>query len=139
MGRATDIRESRAPPLSSAPLAASLELKPGMKGSVIALPEGFKPNLGLPDEFISTETKALDFVVAFCRDAEAVRTHGPTAAKMIRADGVLWLCYPEHGGLDTDLDRDRGWDDILAMGFDAARQVAIDGTWSALRFRRGPA
>ena len=36
----------------------------------------------------------------------------------------------------TDLTRDRGWEPMAAHDLLAVTQVAVDETWSALRFRR---
>jgi len=42
-------------------------------------------------------------------------------------------------GTPTDISRDVGWEILRGAGFDPVSQVAIDDTWSALRFRRDPA
>ena len=53
---------------------------------------------------------------------------------------VLWVAYPKKtSALASDLDRDHGWEPMTAAGFDPVSQVAIDDTWSALRWKRDPA
>jgi len=52
-----------------------------------------------------------------------------------REDRLAWIAYPKAGKLGTDLNRD-----ILARlarerGIQPVRQIAINETWSALRFR----
>ncbi len=52
-----------------------------------------------------------------------------------REDRLAWIAYPKAGKLGTDLNRD-----ILAglaqeRGIRPVRQIAINETWSALRFR----
>ncbi|GAB4459307.1 MAG: hypothetical protein OHK0037_04430 [Elainellaceae cyanobacterium] len=37
--------------------------------------------------------------------------------------------------MKTDLTRDIGWDVVTKAGLKGVAQVAIDETWSALRFR----
>lgn len=39
------------------------------------------------------------------------------------------------GQLDTDLNRDILWRHMLKKGVQGVSQVAIDATWSAMRFR----
>jgi hypothetical protein len=56
-----------------------------------------------------------------------------TAAAL--ADRVAWVGYPKGGKLGTDLNRDRLAEALAAHGIQPVRQVSIDDTWSALRFR----
>lgn len=48
---------------------------------------------------------------------------------------MAWLAYPKARQLGTDLNRDILHGYMLAVGLDAVTQVAIDGTWSAMRFK----
>ena len=50
---------------------------------------------------------------------------------------VLWIAYPKAGKLDTDLNRDVLWKLLDGNGIRPVRQIAIDDTWSAMRFRPG--
>jgi hypothetical protein len=52
-------------------------------------------------------------------------------------DALAWLAYPKAGQLDTDLNRDSLWELLGARGIRPVRQIAIDDTWTALRFRPG--
>jgi len=55
-----------------------------------------------------------------------------------RADRIAWLGYPKAGKLGTDLNRDRLVEAVAGRGVQPVRQVSIDDTWSALRFRPAP-
>lgn len=37
--------------------------------------------------------------------------------------------------MKTDISRDAGWDAVHAAGWEGVAMVAIDDTWSAMRFR----
>jgi hypothetical protein len=52
-----------------------------------------------------------------------------------RADRLPWIGYPKGGQLGTDLNRDRLAAALALRGVQPVRQVSIDDTWSALRFR----
>jgi hypothetical protein len=52
-----------------------------------------------------------------------------------RADRLAWIGYPKGGKLGTDLNRDRLAQALAALVVQSVRQVSIDDTWSALRFR----
>ena len=54
--------------------------------------------------------------------------------------GVLWLAYPKKGSKTrTDITRDEGWEVLAERGWLPVSIVAVDETWSALRFKHDPA
>jgi hypothetical protein len=55
-----------------------------------------------------------------------------------RADRLAWIGYPKGGKLGTDLNRDLLVKVVYGLGVQPVRQVSIDETWSALRFRPAP-
>jgi hypothetical protein len=116
-------------------LAAKLQLKPGQAVHVAGLPGGVE--LGLGDRAVSGAGEA-DALIVFCGDSDAFERVREQVAEAARADRVVWVAYPKAGGLGTDLNRDS----LAALvkqsgGVRPVRQVAIDDTWSALRFRPG--
>jgi hypothetical protein len=119
------------PTPSQKPLAARMHLKRGMIAAVLGAPKGFE----LGAETTSSVGKA-DAILVFAADRAALRKALPKL-KGVADDVPLWIAYPKTtSGVKTDLTRDRGWDDIERAGLHAVTQVAIDDTWSALRFRR---
>jgi len=49
---------------------------------------------------------------------------------------LLWIAYPKQSsGIKTDVNRDILWQLSLQTGLRPVTQIAIDETWSALRFR----
>jgi hypothetical protein len=109
-------------------------LKPGMSARVTGLPEALVPAFaGVP----VTGAGPVDWLVGFVADAAGIRAFAAGPLKDYRGGGHLWLCYPKKGGaIRTDITRDRGWEPLHAAGFLPVTQVAVDATWSALRFRR---
>jgi hypothetical protein len=92
------------------------------------------PGLVLPGVPAAAAAGDADVVVAFV----ARRDDLPSAEQAIaaaRADRLAWISYPKGGQLGTDLNRDRLAAALSAHGVQPVRQVSIDGTWSALRFR----
>lgn len=120
-------------------LAKKLGLKPGQHAVVLNAPEGYRERLGaLPDEVELAERLegAADFVQVFVRDRAAVERDVPAALAAVKPGGLLWLTYPKQSSkVKTDITRDRGWDVVYAAGWRPVTQIAIDETWSALRFR----
>lgn len=113
-------------------LAKRLNLKPGMKLRVFA-----KPHDVDLDDLHTTSSKSADAILLFVRDlAELDEMAGPVVELALR-DGLAWIAYPKAGQLGTDLNRDILWKHLLASGVQGVRQIALDETWSALRFRPG--
>lgn len=78
-----------------------------------------------------------EFMLIFVELVSEIETMAPRALHNLANDGILWFAYPKKTAKDhsSDIDRDHGWEVLIDRGFDKVRQVAIDNTWSALRFR----
>ena len=136
-------RQSRAPHLAwglprlagqphaeSVDVSSKLQLKPGQSVAVLNPP----PGLILPEVAVVASAADADAVIAFVvrQDDLGLAEQAVAAA---RADRVAWIGYPKGGQLGTDLNRDRLVAALAGHGVQPVRQVSIDGTWSALRFR----
>ena len=114
-------------------LEQKLQIKSEMRGGVHGCP--LDVELSFPS-LENLRVENLDFVIVFVGSAADIRKLAQPAVKSLREDGMLWLCYPKlTGTINTDISRDRGWEPVNDLGFAGVRQIAIDSTWSALRFR----
>ena len=109
-------------------LASKLNLKPGMKARVVGKPA----DVDLSDV---PRSASGDAVIVFVRTLAEVNAKAGPAIAAAKEDRIAWLVYPKAGKLDTDLNRDILWRHLLKKNIQGVRQVAIDGTWSAMRFR----
>ena len=120
-------------------LIKKLQLKPGLRALFLNAPEGYVTSLGpLPDGVALADgpTGTLDFAQLFVRDSAELTTHAPAALAAIKRDGVFWISYPKKSsGVVSDLTRDEGWAPIAAAGLRPVTQIAVDTTWSAVRWR----
>ena len=110
-------------------LTGKLQIKPGQSVAVVNRP----PGLELPGVVVAATADA-DAVVAFVVRREDLGSAEPAVAAA-RADRLAWISYPKGGRLGTDLNRDRLVASLADQGVQPVRQVSIDDTWSALRFR----
>ena len=119
-------------------LTRKLLLKTGFRCRVINAPDGYLEQLQpLPQGAQLDGGESLDFVQLFARDASELDRFAPEAISSVKADGLLWVCYPKGGTkAGTDLNRDRLWQLMSGRGLTGVTLVAIDQTWSAMRFRR---
>jgi hypothetical protein len=120
-------------------LIKKLQLKLGQHALFLNAPEGYIAALDpLPDGVALVDGPAgtLDFVQLFVRDSVELEKFAPTALAAIKFDGVFWIAYPKQSArVKTDLTRDRGWEPVTVSGLRPVTQIAIDETWSALRWR----
>jgi hypothetical protein len=111
-------------------LTGKLQIKPGQSVAALDLP----PGVTLPASASGTEPGTADAVIGFAvRRDDLGRLSAVVSAA--RADRLAWIGYPKGGKLGTDLNRDLLVGALAAEGIQPVRQVSIDDTWSALRFR----
>jgi hypothetical protein len=111
-------------------LSSKLQLKPGQSVAVLNPP----PGLVLPEMVAAATAAEADAVVAFVVRQDDLGS-AEQAVAAARADRLAWIGYPKGGQLGTDLNRDRLAAALAGHGVQPVRQVSLDDTWSALRFR----
>jgi hypothetical protein len=125
--------------MTDSALLKKLQMKPDLRILFLNAPQGYVESLGpLPDEvaLLDGPPGTLDFVQLFVRDSAELAEFAPAALAAIKPDGVLWIAYPKQSSkVKTDITRDRGWEPVTAAGLRPVTQIAIDETWSALRWR----
>ncbi|MFD2999962.1 YdeI/OmpD-associated family protein [Pontibacter toksunensis] len=122
-------------------LAKKLQLKPSHNLLLLNAPEAFAQALSAAgytftraDEAPAVDT--YDAVQLFVQSKEELEKLGPQAVAMLKPEGMLWIAYPKKAsGIKANLNRDKGWEALFSLGYSGVRQVAINDTWSALRFK----
>jgi hypothetical protein len=121
------------------PLARKLLLKSGQRGALVNAPPDYPGRLQpLPaGAHLDVQLGAdLDFVQVFATNAAELAAYAPSAIRAVKPDGVLWVAYPKGGKkAGTDLNRDVLWRLMSRYGLAGVTLVAIDTTWSTMRFR----
>ncbi len=119
--------------------AASLAGKLGVRAGMGCVPLGPVPE-GLdlaPITAAPAQQAPPRLILAFAPDQAALAAVAPAAIGLCRPGARLWFAYPRRTGtIRSDLHRDAGWGPVEAAGLLGVAQVALDATWSALRFRR---
>ncbi len=114
-------------------IAEKLHIKPGATlwvwpaarlGLLGPLPDGATVVDGIGDA-----SAAFLFVDDAATARAALAAHAADLAK----PEYLWFCYPKGGR--ADINRDSLWPMVAEHGVRPITQIAIDDTWSALRFR----
>jgi hypothetical protein len=130
------------------PLAKKLRLAPGHSVAVLNAPEGYLSQLYPGPGGIQTDLqpeRTYDAVLLFVKDVDELRRLGPRAIRAAKPNGLLWITYPKGGKTEgaTDLPATPWWvqRDVLGevtseTGYKPVAFIAVDETWTALRFKR---
>lgn len=129
-------------------LAKKLRLASDHSVVVLNAPDGYLALLRPGPVNIATTLQpdqTYDVVILFVKDADELRRLGGAAIRAARLNGLLWVAYPKGGKTSgaTDLPATPRWvkGDVLGevtgeSGYMSVAFVAVDDTWTALRFKR---
>jgi hypothetical protein len=119
-------------------LAQKLQIKSG-KLIVLNAPKGYAELLTheLPDLTVSTRAAGqAEAVLLFVNSLAEVEKLAPKASKAVKPDGMLWLAYARGTSkVKTDVNRDKLWEMMKPVGWQAVRMIALDDVWSLMRFK----
>jgi hypothetical protein len=114
-------------------LIDKLCFKPEMITMLHAVPPELSAALAAPMQAVGEPP---DWLIGFAYDRAALAESAAALVPHYPRGGVLWLCYPKKSGaLKSDITRDIGWEPVSEAGLLGVTQIALDETWSALRFR----
>ena len=113
-------------------MAQKLQLKPGQVAVCFDRPVGLAAVVPYPEG----GSGPVDCVIGFRLEPGDVARLWPQMRGRLRPAGLLWFAFRK-GFKPPDLTRDHGWQVVTAQGYDTVRAIALDGAWSALRFRHG--
>jgi hypothetical protein len=120
-------------------LVKKLGVKPGQNMLILNAPQDYLHLLEPLPEGAEVKTSAVgtfDFVQAFVYNKADVETYARVAMRALKPGGLLWFTYPKKtSSIKTDITRDIGWEEVIKEGIRPVTQIAVDDTWSALRFR----
>jgi len=122
------------------PLFKKLNLGDRPVVHVLNAPASFEPELaGLQGVAVKrTLPGRYTFAMAFVVTQAELDAASRKLAGAGEGDAILWMVYPKGTSkkYKCEFNRDSGWALLAAAGFEPVRMVAVDGDWSALRFRK---
>jgi len=120
-------------------LIRKLQIKPGSRLLFLNAPESFLASLQPLSDGLTLYTipgGSCDYVHLFAKDSAELNQLAPIALSAVKPGGLLWFPYPKKSAkVPSDLSRDEGRVVISQAGYRPVRQVSLDDTWSAVRFR----
>ena len=91
--------------------------------------------LDVDDTLVDDAASADAFLVFVSSRADLDSADVAAVVEGARRDALAWVAYPKGCQLGTDLNRDSLTALLGQRDIRPVRQVSIDATWSALRFR----
>jgi hypothetical protein len=108
--------------------------------TVLDAPASFEPDLKTLQGVLIRRTVSAPcaFAMAFVITQADLDAASRKLAAGCTGDAIVWMVYPKGTSKKylCEFNRDCGWPQLAAAGFEPVRMVAIDADWSALRFRR---
>jgi hypothetical protein len=122
-------------------LTIAQKLKIGEGASVLTInaPDNFKRRLEpLPAGVkISNSATTFDQIHWFVKDQAQLKKELKKILPLIKDDIVCWIYYPKATSkIQTDLTRDKGWDELLKQDLQWVNLISFDDTWSAFGMRQ---
>lgn len=87
-----------------------------------------------PGASLTPELANAGAALLFADDAASLKATLTANENALGTAAVFWVAYPKANR--TDINRDSVWPILAEFGMRPISQVAIDQTWSALRFRK---
>ena len=124
--------------MSESSLPEKLRIRAGVRAALFNAPKGFDAMLDpLPAGATVTASPRgdCDVVLGFVESIAAAVSLVPKLKAALGDGGVLWICYPKlTSARSGELSRDVLWKELSKTGLRPVAMVAIDDTWSAMRF-----
>jgi hypothetical protein len=119
-------------------LPEKLRIKPDSRAALIGAPSGFASLLEPlpPGATVTTSPRGdCDVVLGFAGTLSGATAMVPRLKASLADGGILWVCYPKLSSPRAgELSRDLLWKELGKLGLRAVTQIALDDTWSAMRF-----
>lgn len=121
--------------MPESPLAKKMKLKPGLRAAVINAPENYLKELN--DSDISQKLGGkFDWIQLFAKNQKELDSLVLKTVKALRPNSILWISFPKGTSkIQTDLTRDKGWENVQALDLKWITLISVNENWSAFAMR----
>jgi hypothetical protein len=119
-------------------IAQKFKIKEGNTILTIDPPYNYKKSLGtLPAAVKVTDSgKTFNQVHWFVKNKAEMEKGVKKVLSLVKGDVICWILYPKGtSGIQTDLNRDNGWEELLKHDMQWINLISFDETWSAFGMR----
>jgi hypothetical protein len=120
-------------------ISQKLKIKTGDILLPINAPIDFEATLQPLPGGVSIDSKAKIFsqIHWFVKNKADMEKQMPDVLKKIKGPVICWIYYPKgSSGIQTDLTRDKGWENLLQHNLQWITLVSFNDTWSAFSCRK---
>jgi hypothetical protein len=122
---------------SGTPLSQKLGISAGKTVGILNMPNYYDLDLGdlPPDVEVHRGDFPADIFIIFAERSDEAELGFQNAITFLPPDGAIWVLWPKQSsGVDTDLTEQDLRDLFLPTGMVDNKVIAVDETWSGLRF-----
>lgn len=82
--------------------------------------------------------KKIDFALVFAISKKQLCDILTDVMPVLQPTAHIWIAYPKLASkITSDLNRDCHWEIVHDNGYESDCEIAIDNTWTAVRFKKG--
>lgn len=118
--------------------AQKLKIKGGSIILTINAPADYKKSLGSVPAGVKITGSGKNFsqVHWFVKSMAEMKKGNKKVLSLVKGDVLCWILYPKgKSGIQTDLNRDSGWEELLKQDMQWIGLISFDDTWSAFGMR----
>jgi hypothetical protein len=118
-----------------------LKIKEGQKIWLFNTPQDFDQIIAKSLAFeVASQISEADVLLWFVKWSKEISDHAEELIQQMQSMSTLWICFPKKSsGIQTDLTRDRGWDDIEnRTDIRYLTLISLSEDWSAFSMRKEP-
>ena len=118
-------------------VSQKMGVQPGTRAHIVGAPPEVVTTLALPQLTLTTQLQGeYAYLHLFVVTREQMETHFPVLRDHLLSDGMLWVSWPKGKQLGTDL----ALPEVIRIGYShglvESKTIAVDATWSAMKFTR---
>jgi hypothetical protein len=117
------------------PLPKKLGIKEGMRTFFVNAPSSVIEAMASPGFKVASKLSGyFDYIHFFTKTQSELENYFSKLKNHLKPNGMLWISWPKHKQLDTDLTMTT----IIKIGYDhglvESKCVSVDSTWSGIKF-----
>jgi hypothetical protein len=122
--------------MAESSLAKKMKLKPRARAAVINAPENYFQDLKHDSEIFEKFSGKFDWIQIFVKNKAELDKLIPKAARALKPESILWISFPKGSSENqTDLTRDKGWENVQALDLKWITLISVNESWSAFSLR----
>lgn len=116
-------------------VSKKLGIKEGVRAYFANAPAEALEAIDLPNLDLATRLNGkFDYIHFFAKSQKEFNDRFPRLRTHLKPTGMLWVSWPKHGKLGTDLTLTKVIELGYQYGLVESKTISIDATWSAIKF-----